>query len=259
MRLYTCRGVGTRIIVRDPFPVLTNWGFVPLEEGARKKGLGFRALGKKTEERDAPDETWETAAITGIDSEGVVCTVNGPCRLEGKCNLNIFDEHCQNIHVDRAFRNAMESIPDEGSWLREGSMHRAMQALSAFFHSASSEGKGAAPNDSRTNAKRGARKKRAAPNDSRTNAKRSARRPAEASESEDESDDGSAQSSERKEKTVADNISKGQKSTAVEGTQFSRKRREVNKTGHTTEAAEPEKKRNTGKFPPLPRPTKKSQ
>jgi hypothetical protein len=254
MRLYTCRGVGTRIIVRDPFPVLTNWGFVPLEEGARKKGLGFRALGKKTAERDAPDETWETAAITGIDSEGVVCTVNGPCRLEGKCNLNIFHEHCQNIHVDRAFRNAMESIPDEGSWLREGSMHRAMQALSAFFHSASSEGKGAAANDSRTNAKRGARKPA---NDSRTNAKRGARKPAEASESEDESDDGSAKSSERKEKTVADNISKGQKSTAVEGTRVSRKRREVNKTGHTTEAAEPEKKRNTGMFPPLPRPTKK--
>jgi hypothetical protein len=129
-----------------------------------------------------------------------------------------------------------------------------MQALSAFFHSASSEGKGAAANDSRTNAKRGARKPA---NDSRTNAKRGARKPAEASESEDESDDGSAKSSERKEKTVADNISKGQKSTAVEGTRVSRKRREVNKTGHTTEAAEPEKKRNTGMFPPLPRPTKK--
>jgi hypothetical protein len=235
MRLYTCRGVGTRIIVRDPFPVLTNWSFVPLEEGARKKGLGFRALGGKT----ADQSDIATTAITGIDCEGVVTTVLGPCRLEGRCNMDIFDSHCQNIPLDHPFRKAMESIPDEGSWLREGSMHRAMQALSAFFHSASSEGKGAAPNDSRTNAKRGARKH------------------AEASESEDESDDGSAKSSERKEKTVADNISKGQKPTAVEGTRVSRKRGEVNQTGQTTEAAGPEKKRKTGMFPPLLRPTKK--
>ena len=52
----------------------------------------------------------------------------------------------------------MESIPVEGSWLHEGSMHKVMQTLSAFFPSASSEGKGAAPNASPTPAKRGAQK-----------------------------------------------------------------------------------------------------
>jgi hypothetical protein len=132
MRLYTCRGVGTRIIVSDPFPVLTNWCFVPLEIGTTKKGLGFCALGEKIANH-AHDVTHHTTAITGIDSEGVVCTINGPCRLEGKCNLNILDIHCQNIPQYVPLRNAMKSIPDEGSWLHEGSMHRFMQALSAVF------------------------------------------------------------------------------------------------------------------------------
>jgi hypothetical protein len=165
MRLYTCRGVGTRIIVRDPYPVLKNWSFVPLEEGARKKGLGFRALGGKT--ADCSDIA--TTEITGIDCEGVVTTVLGPCRLEGRCNMDIFDIHCQNIPLDHPFRKAMESIPDEGSWLHEGSMHKVMQALSAFFHSASSEGnaanapaaqsvEGAAASASRITAKTSAQK-----------------------------------------------------------------------------------------------------
>ncbi len=42
----------------------------------------YVCIGGKTADRDiAHDETWHTTAITGIDSEGVVCTVNGPCAV----------------------------------------------------------------------------------------------------------------------------------------------------------------------------------
>jgi hypothetical protein len=126
MRLYTCRGVGTRIIVPDPCPVLTNWCFLPLPTGTKKVGLGFCAGGLPDGDV-APGMCCLTTAITGIDSEGVVSTVNGtPYRLEGPCRL----DHMKELPEDHPLRKAMGSIPDEGSWLDEGSMHRVMQALS---------------------------------------------------------------------------------------------------------------------------------
>ena len=126
MRLYTCRGVGTRIIVPDPCPVLTSWCFVPLSKDAKKVGLGFRAEGKLNSDRGLQTGArWLTTAITGIDSEGVVSTVNGtPYRFEGPCHLD------PELPADHPFRKAIESIPAEGSWLHEGSMLRVMQALS---------------------------------------------------------------------------------------------------------------------------------
>jgi hypothetical protein len=132
MRLYTCKGVGTRIIVPDPCPVLTNWCFLPLPTGAKKVGLGFRAGGSPPDCEVAPNTCSLTTAVTGIDSEGVVSTVNGtPYRLEGPCHLDLIEE----LPDDHPLRKAMGSIPAEGSWL-DGSMHRVMQALSVSFQEA---------------------------------------------------------------------------------------------------------------------------
>jgi hypothetical protein len=125
MRLYTCRGVGTRIIVPDPYSVLTNWCFVPLPIGTQKVGLGFCAWAKLPDS-DPERSCYLTTAITGIDSEGVVSTVNGtPYRLEGPCHQ---PDHIKDIPVGHPFRKAIASIP-KGSW----SIHNVMQALSDSF------------------------------------------------------------------------------------------------------------------------------
>ena len=124
MRLYTCRGVGTRIIVPDPCPVLTNWCFVPLPIGTKKVGLGFCAWGKFPDS-DLESGSCLTTAITGIDSEGVVSTVNGtPYRLEGPCHLDVI----KGVPVNHPFRQAMATISKES-----GPMYSVMQALSRSF------------------------------------------------------------------------------------------------------------------------------
>jgi hypothetical protein len=66
-----------------------------------------------------------TTAITGIDSEGVVSTVNGtPYRFEGPCNLDLVN----GIPADHPFRQAIARISQES-----GSMYSVMQALSRSF------------------------------------------------------------------------------------------------------------------------------
>ena len=137
MRLYTCRGVGTRIIVPDPCPVLKKWCFVPLETGAKKVGLGFRVGGFPPDRDLEPGKWWRSTAITGIDSEGVVSTFNGTLyRLEGPCHPEPINELPEDHPLKLPLRKAMGSIPDEGSWLKEGSMHKVMQALSLSFQEA---------------------------------------------------------------------------------------------------------------------------
>jgi hypothetical protein len=126
MRLYTCRGVGTRIIVPDPYPVLTNWCFVPLPIGTKKVGLGFCAWGKFPDSDLVPGSCL-TTAITGIDSEGVVSTVNGtPYRLEGSCHLDVIN----GVPVDHPFRQAISRISQVPGSM---SMYSVMQALSRSF------------------------------------------------------------------------------------------------------------------------------
>ena len=126
MRLYTCRGVGTRIIVPDPYPVLTNWCFVPLPIGTKKVGLGFCAWGKFPDS-DLESGSCLTTAITGIDSESVVSTVNGtPYRLEGPCHLDVI----KGVPVNHPFRQAMARISKESGPI---SMYSVMQALSRSF------------------------------------------------------------------------------------------------------------------------------
>jgi hypothetical protein len=133
MRLYTCRGVGTRIIVPDPYPVLTRWCFVPLPRDAKKVGLGFRAEGTMISD-DGLQPYCFTTAITGIDSEGVVSTVNGtPYRFEGPCNLNLV----KGMPADHPFRKAISSISAEGLGLHKESMQTVMQALSVHNPNAS--------------------------------------------------------------------------------------------------------------------------
>ena len=70
---------------------------------------------------------WITTAITGIESEGVVSTVNGtPYRLEGPCHQ---PDSLKEVPSEHPFRKAIESSP-KGS----GSIRSVMQALSDSFH-----------------------------------------------------------------------------------------------------------------------------
>jgi hypothetical protein len=125
MRLYTCRGVGTRIIVPDPYTVLKDWSFVALE--VRPKGkLGFRCTGWRDGRTDT--EAWITTEIVGIESEGVVLTLNGtPYRLAGNSDSDKY--------ADNSIRDAMKKFPKEGSWFATGPefIHGVFQELSACF------------------------------------------------------------------------------------------------------------------------------
>jgi hypothetical protein len=133
MRLYTSRGVGTRIIVPDPFPVLTEWSFEALDPACTSKKLGFRVKGLLTyhpskESTDPPTE-WYTAEVAGIDSEGVVTILKDtPYRLAGASAIEKYD--------DSTIRDAMKSFPGEGMWFRHESIHGLMQHISTYFKSA---------------------------------------------------------------------------------------------------------------------------
>jgi hypothetical protein len=135
MRLYTCRGVGTRIIVPDPFPVLTSWKFVALDSGKAKNKLGFRILGTlsytpssfRLQAGNRINAEMYTTEVAGIDSEGVVFTVNGsPYRLAGNCDATMYED-------GSLVKAAVENFPVEGSWLDKGSIHRVMEDLSKCF------------------------------------------------------------------------------------------------------------------------------
>jgi hypothetical protein len=141
MRLYTCRGVGTRIIVPDPFPVLTSWKFVALDSsGKAKNKLGFRILGAlscippnfRLQAENRINTQMYTTEVAGIDSEGVVFTVNGtPYRLAGNCDATGYED-------GSPIKAVVENFPVEGSWLDKGSIHRVMGELTKCFeHDAS--------------------------------------------------------------------------------------------------------------------------
>ena len=141
MRVYTSRGVGTRIIVPDPYPCLKDWCFVALDphqqagipkRGPQKSRLGFRVFGtlvyhplKRLEA--SLNQDYYTTEITGIDSAGVVTTVNDtPYRLQGRPDLSV---------CVQSIKGVMGRFPDEGSWFSNGntSIHGVMQEISAFF------------------------------------------------------------------------------------------------------------------------------
>jgi hypothetical protein len=124
MRLYTIRGVGTRIIVPDPYTVLKDWSFVALEVRVKGK-LGFRCTGRRGR---SDSEPWNTTEIAGIESEGVVLTLNGtPYRLAGNSDLDKY--------ADKSIRDAMKKFPKEGSWFATGPefIHGVFEELSACF------------------------------------------------------------------------------------------------------------------------------
>ncbi len=137
MRLYTCRGVGTRIIVPDPFPVLTDWSFVALDSSVKnksKKGsFGFRVKGLLSyhPSKEVRGEEWLfTTEVAGIDSEGVITTQHIPYRLAGNTTAEKYGQAHESI------KQIMATFPDEGCWFKKGSttsIHETMQLISKYF------------------------------------------------------------------------------------------------------------------------------
>lgn len=136
MRLYTCRGVGTRIIVPEPFPVLTDWSFVALDPAVKKvkKGFNFRVHGllryHPSQEVQDLGVVWFTTEVTGIDSEGVITTQQTPYRLAGN---SAADNYAQ---AHASIQQIMATFPGEGCWFEKGrttSIHDTMRLLSESF------------------------------------------------------------------------------------------------------------------------------
>jgi hypothetical protein len=139
MRLYTCRGVGTRIIVPEPFPVLTDWSFVALDPAVKKvkkgpKGFNFRVHGllryHPSQEVKDSGQDWFTTEVTGIDSEGVITTHHTPYRLAGN---SAADKYAQ---APASIQEIMATFPGEGCWFAKGrtlSIHDTMRLLSENF------------------------------------------------------------------------------------------------------------------------------
>jgi hypothetical protein len=126
MRLYTVRGNGRRLAVPDPYPIITDWGFVRPSDNIERPGtnsLGFRAIGilafHPGKDPSLYNKEFYTSTIARIDSEGVVTTVNGTSyRLEGNHN---------SAKCEDSIREVMKEFPAEGQWFMSGKA--SLQAL----------------------------------------------------------------------------------------------------------------------------------
>jgi len=128
MRLYTSKGLSTRIAIPDHYPVLRNWTFVPLPSRDSYSGYGFKASGTLSyhphKNTDSFGSSWMSSEVCGIESEGVVTTTNGsPYRLDG--DPQVLETQTEILAIMRRFKQ-----PWFGS---ETSIQQTMQELSKVF------------------------------------------------------------------------------------------------------------------------------
>ena len=135
MRLYTVRGVGTRLVIAEPYPKLSNWCFVAPTK-VSTKGLGFCVFGTlenhpRLFEPDCASSEWKTTEIRSIESERVVCTSNGAFRLVGDPSL--FADPLLTVSEKAELQEIMQRFC--GTWYGNGkeSLEKPLKAVSSFY------------------------------------------------------------------------------------------------------------------------------
>jgi hypothetical protein len=134
MRLYTVRGVGTRLVIAEPYPKLSNWCFVAPTK-VSNKGLGFCVFGTLEDhpllQLDCESSECKTTKVTSIESERVVCTSNGPYRLVGDPCLKA------DPLLTESEKTELQEIMQRfcGTWYDNGkeSLEQPLKALSSFY------------------------------------------------------------------------------------------------------------------------------